>query len=697
MNFKFTAPSLLAVLSVCSYAQNNITPNNQATISNIDVIGIKITDNDVTVDDEDIHLKSGGDLQQSIRTMPGVFTNQSSNQPGIEISIRGLSGYGRINTMIDGVPQNFKNVSGHTSSGNNLIYIAPELVSGVSVTKGVVSGAHGTGTLGGSANIQTLSEDDLLASSNSGGLGRIQFGNNGADAQGLLAIGHRFTNVGSEKGTLSFVVAGAFKNEDNYKTGEGKNLSSSNSSSNSPLSGLFKIRYKPNEKHQFDIGSIVYKNTFNNSNYEWDVKNTTLTAQYAYTPNTPLVNLSANSYYNKTVLDYAEGIGGGYAGRKIENSTWGFNISNTSYLNTINQYDLRLNYGVAWDHNSYIPKRKRGGNHPGKMDKASVFTDMQWQLGKISLLAGLRYDYFRLNGYRPPYPPGIAGCPSSASMCGDLWEHISDSKVLPNIGFKFDIVDGLSFYGMYARTYRPPSTHEVFYAGTPFRNQKGTGATNNLKLKGETSDGFDLALSYQHNNVLFKDDYLNFRLGYFNNRIKDFIFNDINEVEGLPYPLAMWVNSKSDVHTKGYELSFNYDAHLVYLDISYSNNKITKQPIGLGTGINGGTASIAPETIWTVYLGTRLLNERLNIGARHRQYSSSKAAKGQFTDESYWKELPGYSLLDLYGDFKINKNIDIYFTIENLEDKKYGYAGSMTYESETGRGRTFKAGVQARF
>lgn len=701
MFLKYSIPPFMAIFSIFAYAQNTSTPKNQAAIPDLEVVGIKLKnnsqENNVEINNDDIHIKSGGDLQNNLRTIPGVFTNQSSNQPGIEISIRGLSGYGRVNTMIDGVPQNFKNVASHTSSGNNLVYILPELVSGINVTRGVVGGAHGSGTLGGAANIQTLNEDDILAFSNTGGLFRFQLGNNGSEAQGLAAMGHRFTNVGSSLGTFSIIAAGAFKFEDNYKTGEGLNLNNKNSSSNSPLSGLVKLRFKPNNKHQLDIGTIFYNNTFNNSNYEWDVNNSTFTAQYAYTPNNPLINFIANSYFIKTVLDYAEGIGRGYAGRKIVNSTWGLNIGNISYLSTLSPFDLRLNYGIAWDHNSYIPKRKRGGNHPGIIDKASAYSDIQLELRNITLLAGLRYDYYRLNGYRPVYPSGIAGCPSTGIKCGDTWESISDGKFLPNIGFKFDITDNLSFYSMYARTYRPPSTHEVFYAGTPFRDGIGTGVANNLKLKGETSDGFDFALAFQDKNIFLKDDYLNFRIGYFNNRIKNYIFNDFNSVEGSSRPVIMWINSKDEVRTKGVELSMSYDARIVYLDFSYSNIKIIKQPIGFGTGINGGTASIAPETIWTLNVGARMLNEKLDIGTLIRHYSQSKAAKGQFTGDTYWKNLPGYTLVDIYGNYKVNKHLNIFFNIENLEDKKYGYAGSMTYESLSGRGRTFRAGIQARF
>ena len=649
------------------------------------------------VHEDDLQLKNAGDPQRVLRGIPGVFTNQLSNQPGIEISIRGLSGYGRINTMLDGVPQTFKNIASHTSSGNSLIYVHPELLGGINVTRGVVKGAHGTGALAGAANLTTITEDDVLAFGNTGGLTRIRLGNNGMHASGLAAVGHRFTEVGGEDGTLSIIAAGAYKNEGNYKTGNGTKLDSADSSASSPKGGLVKMRFKPNERHQLDLGTVWYRNTFSNSNYEWDVDNTTVTADYAYTPNNPLISLQAHAYYNETVLDYADHIGGTYAGRRIDNETWGINVTNDSLLSVLDQYDLLLSYGLAWDHNSFIPKKNRGGNHPGKIDKGSVFTDLQWKIGQATLLAGLRYDHYRLNGYRPPYNAGIAGCPAGGPTCGDTWEHNSDGKVLPSIGFQYDLTDNWSLYGMYSHTYRPPTTHEVFYAGTPFGDGIGNGQSNNLALKGETSDGFDVAISYQNNNVFLDKDSLHFRLGYFNNRVKDYIFNDFGPVAGLPYDTIMWVNSKEDVRIRGAEITLGYDARVAYINFSYSHSKLTNQPIGFGTGINGGAASLAPDTYWTIDLGTRLLNERLNLGTQIRYVSSSKAAAGQFTDNSYWRDLPGYTLVDLYANFKVNKHLDIFANIDNLTDRNYGYAGSMNYDTLSGRGRTFSAGIQARF
>ncbi|CAM5189184.1 TonB-dependent receptor [Oligella ureolytica] len=235
MRVKLSVLIVASAFSMPVYSQGPSSTSQSTPV--VELIGINIqtsanpTNNQL--DEEDLQIKNAGNPQRALRGIPGVFTNQLSNQPGIEVSIRGLSGYGRINSVIDGVPQNFKNVAGHSSTGNNLLYVHPELLAGISVTRGVVSGAHGAGALAGAANMRTLSEEDVLTFGNTGGLTRMRFGNNGAHASGVAAVGHRFTGVGGDDGTLSIIAAGAYKNEGNYKTGDGSKLADNRSSDNS--------------------------------------------------------------------------------------------------------------------------------------------------------------------------------------------------------------------------------------------------------------------------------------------------------------------------------------------------------------------------------------------------------------------------------------------------------------------------------
>ncbi len=95
-------------------------------------------------------IAASTDRPQSGST-PGAFTREVVEQPGIVVNVRGMQGMGRVNTMIDGVPQNFRNLSGHSGTFDNMAYVDSNMLAGVDITRGAVSGAEGVGTLSGAA------------------------------------------------------------------------------------------------------------------------------------------------------------------------------------------------------------------------------------------------------------------------------------------------------------------------------------------------------------------------------------------------------------------------------------------------------------------------------------------------------------------------------------------------------------------
>ena len=61
--------------------------------------------------------------------MPGTYTHIDPGQGAISVNIRGMSGFGRVNTMVDGITQSFygTSTSGTTTHGC-LLYTSPELM-----------------------------------------------------------------------------------------------------------------------------------------------------------------------------------------------------------------------------------------------------------------------------------------------------------------------------------------------------------------------------------------------------------------------------------------------------------------------------------------------------------------------------------------------------------------------------------------
>src|SRR5690606_14016776 len=124
--------------------------------------------------------------------IPGTFTRITSSQPGVAVNIRGFEGDGRVKTMLDGVPQTFRNVAGHGSSGGELLYMDTILLAGIGVERGAINGANGMGALAGAGNFRTIDfEDVVLEGQDYGVMARIKAGSNGFGFSSMIAGGAR--------------------------------------------------------------------------------------------------------------------------------------------------------------------------------------------------------------------------------------------------------------------------------------------------------------------------------------------------------------------------------------------------------------------------------------------------------------------------------------------------------------------------
>lgn len=623
----------------------------------------------------DILGRYSGNAQTALRAIPGVFSRQQANQPGIEVNIRGMSGYGRVTAMIDGVPQTFKNIGGHESSGGSMLYVHPELTGAVEVVRGPVSGAHGSGTLSGAANFRTLAIDDVvLEGETRGGMLRLKGGSNGYDQSGMLAYGQRFTGLWGGDGEVNVMAAIAHTSQSDYENGDGI-VVAGKGASNSPKGGLVKFEVKPNSEHTFAFGTRWYRNQFINSNYNWDIDNQTDTLSWKWRPDNQWINLDLELFHNEEELNYRPGSTGGYTGRRTADVTKGASLTNHANVDLSNGVNLDLTFGVSWQQNDFRTYERRGGNHPGTLDKSSLFSEAVADFGRWSLIGGLRYDHWEVSGTR--------------TAPANEYVERSGGEVLPKLGLSFDLTPEIELYGTYSHTFRPPSSHEVFYANVPFNTGVGSSNNNNLDLKPELSKGVDLGVNWRRDGLFSADDQVRLKVGYFNNRIKNYIVND------LQGGVVRWVNTDGTVKSHGVEIEGSYDAGLYYANIGYSDSKTDDVPTGFGTGGGNGEGSIQPDRVATVDFGVRLMDQRLQLGAQYRYVGTGKEA--EFFNG--WQETAAYDLWDLYGSYKVNDTVQAFFSVENVTDRTYGYAGSglNNYRSESGRGRTFIVGMTARF
>lgn len=646
---------------------------------------------------EALQARFGGDPQAALRTMTGVFTRQQSNQPGIEVNIRGMSGFGRVNAMIDGVPQTFRNTAGHASSGGSLLYVQPELLGGVDVSKGAVSGAAGMGTLSGAANFRTLDFDDIvLPGHDTGVLTRWKTGNNGFGGSGMLAGAARAHLNSDQSGYISVLGAFARSSFGTFKNGAGDYVDQGRDATNRPGGGLVKLEFAPTNEHRLKFGARWYENRFTYAYYDQHLENATYTADYAYTPDdNDWVDLRLNAYYNRTNMDYAA-TGGSYRGRKTDDRGYGFSLTNTSTAMLSDDLRLKLFYGGSFGSDDYLINQYRGANPPGTLRKASGFADATLSWGMFSLTGGLRYDNWSVDGYQPRYSAGTGDCPAGGPACGDRDVERSNGKWLPNVTLSAQPYQGLELYATYAHTMRPPTVQEMFFSLIPIGAGVGTGIANNLNLEPEYSKGWDIGMNITENGLLTSDDKFRLKTGFFHNSIKNFIVNDFVNVPNRGIT-AMWVNRPGTTKMYGVEIEGSYDLGFFYTNLSYTHAK-TDQPIGDGAGIGNGDAYMLPDQYGTLDAGFRLFDEKLTLGAQARYFGKSSYA-GFGTDFGQKFSLPSYVLYDLYGSYKLKEHAELFFSVENVANKNYRVAvsGPVGENEYSGKGRSFVFGASAKF
>lgn len=268
----------------------------------------------------------------------------------------------------------------------------------------------------------------------------------------------------------------------------------------------------------------------------------------------------------------------------------------------------------------------------------------------------------------------------------------------------------------YAQTTRFPSIYEL--TGSTVidgANTLGTFAANGAS-KPERSSNFEIG--YAHNLAQFFPGLAlaDARISYYNTEIKDFIDRTV-------FMDTIQFDKKK---TQGIELQSRFDSGRFFgglggtwrlkqemCDKDFASsmdpfyNRIPTCMEGGFPGTYSGM-SLQPKYSINMELGTRLLNERLQIGWRgtyhtgaenkqlNRLIADPEISKMWFRrggkDALYWQSV---MLHDLYAQFQINKKVSLNVNIINLTDQYY--MDPMSKNVMPAPGRTITAGMTIKF
>jgi hemoglobin/transferrin/lactoferrin receptor protein len=657
---------------------------------------------------EELNTFGNGNIDDALRSQPGTFTRVSPQNAGLAVNIRGFEGSGRVNTTIDGARQNFR-FTGHEAQG--FTYIDPSLIAGVDIQRGAVSTAGGAGALAGAADLRTLDvQDILLPGQTVGGLVSTTWGTNGQRFTGLGAAAAQSAGVG---------IAGAVgrRNPTDYENGDGVTV---------PLtfqdlySGLFKANFQINEENSLRFGGVFYNNDFFANSYYQNVTSNTFTAKYAYKPvDNDLIDFKLNGYRNEVTMRYGTDatpttrsafesastpVQGSAWGRVIDDEGWGFDVSNVSRFN-LGSVRVRSEYGYEYfrddvdAYNRFQSTAQGGVNPSGVSSIGGVFSQTTFSQGIFDFIAGLRYDTYTLQG-------------SGTMMAGSPPAFVpytvdrSDGGFSPKFTLSAKPYEWFQPYVTYSQSFRAPTISETLAGGSHPGAATFAFAPNPF-LDPEKQKGWEFGFNSVYGGLLTRGDTFRLKADYYTMDVEDYI----TACAGAGGTVS-FCNTAGTTNVQGVELQSMYDAGIVFAGASYTytNPDLPAQTAGFGA------PNYIPEHTAVGSLGVRLIDRKLTLGTRVSYFSETDVglintiSQGQPAPYAS-RYMPGYTVVDLFSNYKVSQNLDLGLNVTNLFDEDYTPAPSTTFTSPagqcfgsnapgcntTGMGRTFYVTARSQF
>ncbi|MGE6469436.1 TonB-dependent receptor domain-containing protein [Serratia proteamaculans] len=670
-----------------------------------------------------------------LRSMPGTYTQIDPGQGSVSVNIRGMSGFGRVNTMVDGITQNYYGSSPSDAAHGGLptsqfgALIDPNFIVGVDVARGNATGSAGVNALAGSANFRTIGVDDVVFSDNPFGVRtRFSVGNNGIGRSGMIAVGGK-TSAFGEGGSLGAMAAISGSSiTSNYKNGSGFDSEEFNVDKTyrqNPKSQLFKVDIKPDAFNSIELSARTYQNKITRRH----IDSNDFYIKYHYAPYSELIDFNLTASTSRGEQKFMSDNMAGFSDSTAKNISDAVDVNNTSRF-SLQEVDFAFSYGGKLIHNEY--KKRASGlvtdegqaeSSPvgiaGKQNIASIYSGLQLNYGIWQGNFDLNYSAYDISGYKPACDERVACFPQGASNI-NLKEHGFNPAVM----LSAQVTPWLQPFVSYNKSMRGPNIQEVFFANSG-------GQSMNPFLKGETAETWQAGFNANAHDLLFKQDSFQLKAVYFESKIKNYISSQSYMVcsnrqkcnraqtsqeewdnADVNVAMTMYSNSYEPVRSRGVEVEAMYDAGFAYTKLSLSKEH-TSQPTNQASNVFGaGDISELPELYFTLDTGVRLLDEKLTLGGLVKYTGKAvRLSPDSNVDENeqLLKEPAPHipTVIDLYSTYQFNRNLLLKFSVQNLMDKDYSDAlnkmNAMPSQSQdfsptnTARGRTYIFGGEVRF
>lgn len=641
--------------------------------------------------------KTAGDI---FKGTPGVISGSNRNGAAIDPNIRGLQGMNRVVTKIDGSEQSTSSYRGYYGVDNRS-YFDPDLMSGVTITKGPDGGS--AGAIGGTIAMETLNVEDVLKPGDTYGVrvkGSLadnsiepQIGSTESrtDDSSLFGAKSGSIAVASMGENVDFVAAYARRKSGNYFAGTHGDLTAPNyagveeelsefkygqevfNTSQDATSTLLKTTLRPADGHELKLSYMHYDNEFGEvtplivavgaTPKQVDLSKIDLnqaTARYNWKPaDNPLIDFKLNTWISNTDEDQLYIVYINTVPIKLRTQNYGVEASNTSRFDIANM-PFSLSYGGAFKYEDAAPRADvadEAGAYPvdGTRQVATLYTKGKWEpLSWLALDAGIEYL---------TYDTDYRGTPDY-SYTGPEYTGYGDDGFSPSFGLTVTPMEGWQLFAKYSTGIRPPSIRETSW--TRFDQ------TFNPDLKAEQARNWEFGTNISKDDLFTDGDKARLKFAYFDNATDNYIGRTSTN-----YVFSFF--NYDEMKFKGFELSGGYDAGLAFTDFAFNYYTDFEACFVGGTCIDYTrqsdylTNQIPPEFMASVTAGARLLDKQLTLGGRVTFVDERLAPITE--DNSYFSWITTnwapYTLVDLFGRWNINERMTFDVSAENLLDRYY--------------------------
>lgn len=278
----------------------------------------------------------------------------------------------------------------------------------------------------------------------------------------------------------------------------------------------------------------------------------------------------------------------------------------------------------------------------------------------------------------------------------------SGHEFAPFASIRYQATPNSHLYARYTEAVRMPGLFE-----TTMGMGAGVGSTVS-NLKAERSKNWEIGAAAYKDNLFNVHDQANVRVAYFKNDIHDFI--------ARYYKDGLEISNSDSYKVSGMEMQLNYDTGRFFVDLSatkyfkaqtcdkamatYLSTDIAGVPNCTDGGFSGSYVNTQnpPKTTFVLTAGTRLMNEKLELGTRITKTSGpltelTEPWQAQVT--AIQLKYEPVTVVDLFANYNVNDVMSFNFSIDNISNRYY--LDPLAQTLSPAPGRNYKLGFKYHF